>query len=144
MEASQAPSGVDIEAYEVFFQLSDSGIEKDWYLRTPAGEYLAASDDDVNNELAAVEPALLYRYGQTYYFTDIRHLGQKESESEFGIVRNHIYKVNIKDIKGFGTPVYNPETDFTKPERPEEVSSYVSAEVHILSWKVVKRDYTVE
>lgn len=144
MESSQAPSGVDIEAYEVFFQLSPSGIEKDWYSRTPAGEYLDASDDDVNKELAAVEPALLYKYGQTYYFTDIRHLGQKESESEFGIVRNHVYKVNIKDIKGFGTPVYNPETDFTKPERPEEVSSYVSAEVHILSWKVVKRDYTVE
>ncbi len=144
VEADEAPSGIDIESYEVFFQLSVSGVGKDWYVRSQAGGYQAASDDAVNTELAAVEPALLYKNGQTYYHTDIRHFGVKDSESEFGIIRNHIYKVNIKDIKGFGTPVYDPETDLTTPEHPDETTSYVAAEVRILSWKVVKHDYSVE
>ena len=144
VEADEAPTGIDIETYEVFFQLSDFGKGKDWYIRSQAGEYQAAADDVVNTELSAVEPALLYKSGQTYYYTDIRHFGAKGSESEFGIIRNHIYKVNITDVNGLGTPVYDPETDFITPEHPGEATSYVAADVRILSWKVVKHDYSVE
>ncbi len=144
VEADEAPSGVEINAYEVFFQLSVSGEGRDWYVRSHAGEFETATDEAVNAELTAVEPALLYKSGQAYYYTDIRHLGQKDSDSEYGIIRNHIYKVNIKDVTGFGTPVYDPETDFVTPEHPGETTSYVAAEVRILSWKVVKHDYSVE
>ena len=90
-----------------------------------------------------MEPALLYKNGMTYYFTEIRHFGSTGSDSEFGVVRNHIYKVNISDISGFGTPVSDQETDVEVPERPKDVKSYVAAEVRILSWKVVKNDYSV-
>ena len=144
VEANEAQAGAEIEAYEVFFQLSSSGVGREWYLRTQTGTFQSISYDAVNAELAGVEPALLYKNGQTYYYVDIKHLGEKDSESEFGIVRNHIYKVNITDVKGFGTPVYDPETYFTVPEHPGEATSYVAAEVRILSWKVVKRDYSVE
>lgn len=144
VEADEAPSGVEIETYEVFFQLSEAGKNKDWYIRSQSGEYQTATDDEVNKDLAAVEPALLYKYGQTYYYTDIRHFGAKDSESEFGIIRNHIYKVNVTDVTGFGTPVFDPETNFITPEHPEEGTSYVAADVRILSWKVVKHDYSVE
>ena len=80
----------------------------------------------------------------TYYFTDIRHLGSKGSASEYGVVRNHVYKVNISDISGFGTPVYDSDIDIETPERPMDTNTYVAAEVRILSWKVVKNDYSVE
>jgi hypothetical protein len=90
-----------------------------------------------------VEPAMVYKNGMTYYYTPVRHLGSDGSASEYGVVRNHIYKVNISDISGFGTPVYDPDTDIEIPQRPADTKSYVAAEVRILSWKVVKNNYSV-
>jgi hypothetical protein len=80
----------------------------------------------------------------TYYYADIRHLGRKDSAAEYGVVRNHVYKVNIATITGLGTPVYDPNVDVDIPERPKDMHSYVAAEVRILSWKVVKNEYNVE
>ena len=143
VNGSEAPAGSGIEAYEVFFQLDESAAAKDWYTYSNSEGYLPATDDETDAYLATVEPALLYRNGMTYYFTEIRHFGSTGSDSEFGVVRNHIYKVNISDISGFGTPVSDQETDVEVPERPKDVKSYVAAEVRILSWKVVKNDYSV-
>ena len=144
VEADEAPEGTDIEAYEVFFQLSDAGLAKDWYTYSQAGEFQTASDDAVNAILAAVEPAVLYNDGMTYYHTDIKHLGETDSATEFGIIRNHIYKVNVSQVKGFGTPVFDPQTEFQIPERPAETTTYVAAEVRVLAWRVVKHNYSVE
>ena len=82
--------------------------------------------------------------GMTYYYTDIRHFGSAGSASEFGVVRNHVYKVNISNISGFGTPVYDSDLDVNTPERPMNTNTYVAAQVRILSWKVVRNDYSVE
>ena len=139
-----APEGIDVEAYEVFFQLSDEGADKEWFVYSSSEGYKSATDDVINARLANVQPALVYKDGMTYYFTEIKHLGSAGSASEFGVVRNHVYKVNISDIKGFGTPVYDPYVDVEVPERPKDTNSYVAAQVHILSWKVVKNDYSVE
>ena len=141
---NQAPAGSDVEAYEVFFQLADAAQAKKWFTYSNAGGYQPATREAINARLAEVEPALLYKNGMTYYYTDIRHLGSEGSAAEYGVVRNHIYKVNISKITGFGTPVYDPEVDIDVPERPKQVSSYVAAEVRVLSWKVVKNQYDVE
>ena len=141
---NEAPEGVNVEAYEVFFQLSDTGLAKDWFLYSNADGYTMASNEVINARLAEVQPAQIYNDGMTYYFTEIRHLGSEGSDSEYGVIRNHIYKVNISDVKGFGTPVYDPDVDVEVPERPKGISSYIAAQVHILSWKVVKNDYSVE
>ena len=138
------PEGVEAEAYEVIFQLSDAEQAKEWFTYSNAEGFVAATLEAVNGRLAAVEPALVYRDGMTYYYADIRHLGREGSASEYGVVRNHIYKVNIATITGLGTPVYDPDIDFETPERPSDVNSYVAAEVRILSWKVVKNEYNVE
>ena len=142
--ANKAPEGTDVEAYEVFFQLSEAGRAKEWFTYSNAEGYQPATVEAVNARLAQVEPALVYKDGMTYYFTEIRHLGSKGSASEYGIIRNHVYKVNISQVSGLGTPVYDPEIGFLTPERPMDTNSYVAAEVRILSWKVVKNDYSVE
>lgn len=139
-----APDGVSVETYQIFFQLSDEGAAKEWFIYSNTQGYTSASDEAINTRLASVHPALVYKNGMTYYFTEIRHLGSEGSDSEYGVIRNHIYKVNISDIKGFGTPVYDPDVDVEIPERPKDTNSYVAAQVHILSWKVVKNDYSVE
>jgi hypothetical protein len=51
--------------------------------------------------------------------------------------------VNITDITGYGTPVYEGTTDFVTPEKPEDVMSFVSAQINILSWRLVENDYTL-
>lgn len=127
-------------AYEVYFQLSDAGAAKTWY-KYEGGNYNAIDVDVLNTALAAVQPAHVYNDGMTYYWLDIKHLGNTGSKAEYGIVRNHIYKVNITDIEGFGTPVYNGATDFIVPEKPVDINTFVAAQINILSWRVVENDY---
>ena len=130
----------DDNAYEVYFQLSDDSATKAWYQYT-GGNYEAITKDALNTELAGVQPALVYNDGMTYYYTDIKHLGADKSTAEYGVVRNHVYKVNITGITGFGTPVYDPYTDFIVPEKPSEINSYVAAQINILSWRLVEHNY---
>ena len=129
-------------AYEVYFKLSNNGAQKNWY-KYKDGNYNAITVDALNVELAKVQPALVYKNGMTYYWLDIKHLGQKDSTTEYGVVRNHVYKVNISDIKGYGTPVYDPNEAFIVPDKPENIVTYVSAQINILSWRVVANDYEI-
>ena len=130
----------DAKAYEVYFQLSDEGAAKTWN-KYENGNYTAISVEDLNAALADVQPALVYNDGMTYYWLDIKHLGTAGSTAEYGIVRNHVYKVNINDITGYGTPVYDGTTDFINLEKPEDIVTYVSAQINILSWRVVENNY---
>lgn len=71
--------------------------------------------------------------GRAYYFTDIAHLGTAK-----GIVRNHYYQIDVKTIKGFGTPVYDPDSEFV-PVIPDETQTYLAAKINVLSWRIVKQ-----
>ena len=137
--------GGNEHAYEVFFRLSDKvnvGKAKTWY-KYANGTYEPHAVDKFNEELAMVQPALVYNDGMTYYWLDIKHLGAPESVGEYGIVRNHVYDVKINSITGFGTPIYDPNQDFVVPEKPEDVASYVYAQINILSWRVVSHNYDI-
>ena len=158
--AKEAGAPSDIEAYEVFFQLSTAGEAKTWYKNN--GGVMEEISADVatdpkgvaaaNVELAKVEPAVLYKSGQTYYYIDIKHLGNgldAVDTGDYGIVRNHVYTVNVNAIQGYGTPVYIPNSNLIDPEYPEypgddENTSFVSAEVRILSWRIVAQEVTVQ
>ena len=129
------------KAYEVYFQLSGTGATKYWY-KYENGSYNKIADAaTLNTTLAAVQPALVYKNGMTYYWTEIKHLGAAGKTAEYGVVRNHVYKVNITDITGYGTPVYNGTTGFITPEKPKDITTYVAAQINILSWRVVANDY---
>ena len=158
--AAGAPSG--IEPYEVFFQLSTEGQGKTWY-KNNGGSKVPFSEDstkDPNGVAAAnaylsvnVKPATLYNDGQTYYYFDVQHLGNlKDAEAqigEYGIVRNHIYAININSIGGYGSPIYIGTSNIvTPPEYPDdptgEETSFVSAEVRILSWRIVSQGVDIQ
>ena len=143
--ATGAPAGVD--ATEVYFQLSTPGEGRDWFEYSSANGYTAVTDEDLNEKLKAVPSAILYNDGQTYYFFDIKHLGKAGKSAEYGVVRNHIYSININSIGGFGSPVYNPDTDIVTPQYPEvptDQGSYVSAKVNILSWRMVSQGVNIQ
>ena len=148
-EDLQCVKGADVNAasYKVGFQLSTDGAAKTWYKYDSEKGYVVMGNTDVtgdnvakaNEYLATVEPALLYASGMTYYTVDIEHLGT--AGAKYGVVRNHVYQINIKSIKGYGSPVYSG-LDFIvdQPEYPiEDEASYVAARINVLSWKVVKQ-----
>ena len=125
------------ESYEVSFQLA-AGVATDNWFSFDGANYTPVAD--VNAELAKVEPAKIYKSGMTYYYGDIKHLGSEGKVGEFGIVRNHSYKINVTGVKGLGTPVYDPEYRVENPQTPTDKESYISAKINVLSWRVVSSD----
>lgn len=103
--------------------------------RMSGGSYVLANMADVKNELQAV-PVEIHNQGRTYYYIPIKHLGKKGSIAEYGIVRNHSYQVELGSIKGFGTPVYDPDKKIV-PVVPSDDLTYLAARINVLSWRVV-------
>lgn len=104
---------------------------------TKSGDsYVLAATDDVNAKFGA-EYAVIHKKGMTYYWTSVTHLGGADKTGHFGMVRNHFYKVDVTKITGFGTAVYDKESEF-KPEPPiKEEETYLAARINVLSWRVV-------
>lgn len=124
------------ESYEVKFQLQDGVATTGWY-SFDGTQYTAVAD--VNAELAKLEPAKVWKDGQTYYYADVKHLGDA-----YGIVRNHSYKITVTGVAGWGTPVYDPNQLIETPEKPTDKETYIAAEINVLSWRVVSNDVTLE
>lgn len=87
---------------------------------------------ELNDKLAG-SLAEIRKEGRAYYYTDVKHLG-----SAMGIVRNHFYQIDVNTIKGFGTPVYDPDSEFV-PVTPEDTQTYLAARINVLSWRIVKQ-----
>ena len=121
-----------VKDYEVVATLASA--VGDLYVKN--GEtWTIASKDDVNAALAK-EEAQVRTDGDTYYYTPIKHLGSEGKLGEYGIVRNHSYQVTIQNIKGFGTPVYDPTKEID-PMIPSDDDTYLAARINVLSWRVV-------
>jgi len=93
---------------------------------------------DVNRHLIELSHAKIWNSGMTYYFAEIM-----QSATVPGVVRNHIYDMNLKNVYGIGTPVYKPE-EVIIPEKPKNDDTYIAAEIRILSWRLVSNDVDLE
>ncbi len=102
----------------------------------------ATSAETANTLLSNLGSVMYWNDGMTYYYTDIKHLGGAGQLGEYGVVRNHIYNVDITNVVGLGTPVYDPSTPTEEiiPEKPTYQDTYLAAEINILSWRVVDQD----
>ncbi len=127
------------ESYEVVFQLAEGVDTANWF-SFDGTNYTAV---DANAILATVEPAKVWKDGMTYYYASVKHLGGEGTLGEYGIIRNHSYKVAINGVKGWGTPVYDPEQEVV-PVKPTDKETYIAAEINVLSWRVVSSDVTLE
>ncbi|MBO5892832.1 MAG: Mfa1 fimbrilin C-terminal domain-containing protein [Alistipes sp.] len=128
------------ESYEVVFQLAEGVATDNWY-SFDGENYTPIAD--VNAELVKIEPAKIWKDGMTYYYGDVKHIGIAGSVGEFGIVRNHSYKVSITGVKGWGTPIYDPTLQVV-PVKPTDKETYIAAEINVLSWRVVSQDVTLQ
>lgn len=121
-----------LQDYQVVAKLKSSITE---LYRMSGGSPVAVDMAVVKKDLQAV-PVEIHNGGRTYYYTPIKHLGKKGSIAEYGIVRNHSYQVELNSIKGFGTPVYDPDKEID-PVVPSDDLTYLAARINVLSWRVV-------
>lgn len=125
-------SGLKLQNYQVVADLRSELTEL--FLKK-GGSYESVAVATVKAEMQQA-PVDISNFGRTYYYTPIKHLGAKDSKAEYGVVRNHSYQVEISSIKGFGTPVYNPDTEII-PVLPSDDLTYLAAKISVLSWRVV-------
>ena len=114
---------------------------KKYYTKTTSGTTPTFSEVNKATVLAAIEAskAEIRKGGKAYYYVPIKHLGNTGEVAEYGIVRNHFYKITLSGIKGFGTPVYNPD-QIVKPVVPTYEDTYLAARVQVLQWRVVNQN----
>lgn len=117
--------------YEVKAQVK-AGVE----VYQKAGEVYTVATAAANTAFGA-NNAVIYKHGMTYYWTSVKHLGASGKIGEFGMVRNHFYKVDVTKISGFGTAVYDKNTDFVPVTPDEDPMTYLAARINVLSWRVV-------
>ncbi len=97
----------------------------DWQTRVGVADGVVLQYDGAN--VVNVEQVLrdkigyikYYKGGQTYYFTKIEHETAYQ-ETDYAIIRNHLYRVNISGITGLGTPVPNKSDDPTPDPNPTD------------------------
>lgn len=130
--SSKVTSGLKLQNYQVVADLR-TGLTELFLKKGGSYEPVAVATVKAEMQQAPVD---ISNGGKTYYYTPIKHLGIKDSKAEFGVVRNHSYQVEISSIKGFGTPVYNPDTEII-PVLPSDDLTYLAAKISVLSWRVV-------
>ena len=128
-----APSGTQAKDYEVFATLANSNLT---LYEQKGGVWNEVTDKSGVYNMLQGTPAEVRKGGMAYYYTTIKHLGEKGKLGEYGIVRNHSYQISLNSIKGFGTPVYNPEKIIV-PAIPSNDKTYLAAKINVLSWRVV-------
>ena len=111
---------------------------KQYYTKASDGSYTPVTKDDVNTAIGE-NKAEIRTEGKAYYYVPIKHLGTTGNLGEYGVVRNHFYKINLTGLTGFGTPVYNPEL-VIDPTVPTYDNTYLAARVQVLQWRIVKQD----
>ena len=142
------PSGLptNVERYYSYIVLS-TDENTSWYQWNGEGEAPTATTvvpvqpSTINDYiLNNVGYTMMWNSGYTYYYFDIRHLGESNSPAFYGVVRNHIYEATVKTLYGYGTPVCDPD-EIIIPQAPKYEEVILAAEIRILQWRVVSSDY---
>lgn len=120
---------------------NDPAGTKKYYTKTNTGTTPTFREVNKADVLAAIEAdkAEIRRDGRAYYYVPIKHIGGTGELAEYGIVRNHFYKITLTGIKGFGTPVYDPDK-VVDPIVPTYENTYLAARVQVLQWRVVNQN----
>lgn len=125
--------------YKAMAKVKKGVNASDVYHKDNTGAYKPLTSlDEVYKKIQA-ETADVRADGRTYYFIPISHLGSDQSIAQYGIVRNHVYKITVNDMQGFGTPVVDKDAVII-PTKPENEATYLAAKIKVLSWRIVKQN----
>lgn len=140
--------------YLTYIQLDESKLDKIKLYKKEIGAdnqyvYTPISRIEANSILSNMPGARCWEGGDTYYYVDIRHLNRAddmETMGMYGIVRNHVYDIEINSVYGLGTPVFTPDSDipYIIPQKPSNEAFYLGARLNILSWRVVSQGVSLD
>lgn len=128
-------AGTSLKDYEVspVLKTTETYYKKD---ASSATGYTALTAADNINKY----PAEVRKDGKAYYFIPISHLATDAAKvGYYGVVRNHWYKIALKSLTGYGTPVYDKDKTID-PTMPEDQATYLAAKINVLQWRVVSQD----
>ena len=117
------------------------GVTKKYYTKDSDGHFTLVGEDVVKAAIGE-NKAEIRTEGKAYYYIPIKHLGTIGSLGEYGVVRNHFYKINLTGLTGFGTPVYNPDTEID-PTVPSYDNTYLAARIKVLQWRIVNQNVSL-
>ncbi len=129
--------------------LNDEGLSTTFYSKD-ADNYTSLSSTEVQDVLDVWNnkqglEANGYEGGDMYYNIPIEHLNNDYSgvllEANYGVVRNHTYKVTITELAGLGHGIFNPD-EVIIPQN-ETTKYYLASRINILSWKIVEQSVTL-
>lgn len=107
----------------------------------------------------SVSTAQMFYNGLAFFSIPIRHLGYGKNlngveltssadgasanvynwenmrRGDFGVVRNHVYTLNVTEIKGLGTGLRSDDQPIVPPMDPENY--YIAARLNVLPWRIV-------
>lgn len=108
----------------------------------------ATNVTNVNVALLTAGYARQYGEGLAYYNVPIQHIGFNEADytdgkldwtkaraGSFGIVRNHVYTINIESINGLATALRDADQPIVPPM--DEQTYYINAKLNVLNWRIV-------
>ncbi len=138
---------VDIYDGNVTIGLTEAAEALEW--SSTKGSVTEITPAEIETTLKDLVDAEYYKEGMMYYCIPIEHLrGGKLAynndlsitveEGDYGVVRNHYYKLNIESIANLGTSVYNPDEEIVP--NMETPTYYVGASINVLAWKVVNQN----
>lgn len=128
----EVPSGITLKSYEAYAKVEPNDASTKFYVKDATAE---DGFKAVDNPTFGAYVVQRWEDGQTYYFVPIMHDADRA-----GVIRNHVYKLTVNSINGLGTPIPFKDVEEIIPEIPEETETYISAEIDILAWKIVKQD----
>lgn len=136
----------------VSLQLSDAALAAGYVYYDPTDEnavegYVVITDanaDKVNSDLFTAGYARKYGEGLAYFSIPVQHLGFNQTgeldyttarAGSFGLVRNHVYTINIQSITGLATALRDADQPIVPPM--DEQTYYISAKLNVLNWRIV-------
>ena len=140
-------AGSDIRAFETAGRVNYTLQANEVFAKnvTVSGgviNYTAVDDVKEINDFLLQKANRVWLWNQkSYYYVPIEHFGPVKTPIDFshGVVRNHIYELNLKSLKGLGTPVVDASEEII-PEKPDEDLFYVAAKINILKWRIVNQN----
>lgn len=127
-----------------------------YYFNGTAYEPITATNlAKANAQLAAVGYLDMYNNGRAFFNIPVRHLGWPETDmvgtkklydngvynwaemrvGDLGVVRNHVYTINVGKIGGLGSGLRDDDQPIVPPVH--SFKQYVAVRLNILAWRIV-------
>lgn len=140
--------------------LTDANGDAIYYYRNANGIMVPVTDNDITTvnialyssfspEFGAIES---FKSGMAYFNVPIKHLwasatagiGDKDYTPQlghYGVVRNHIYNINIQGISGVGTGINDPDNPIIP--NVSEMQYYVKTKLLVQRWRLVPKQNVI-